>query len=317
MEPKIYTAAIIGAGRIAAGFDAPGIEHVLTHAHAIANEPRLKLVAITDTDAEKGNKEAARWNTSYSADVAEMMREHAPDLVVIATPDDTHADVLLEVLACAPKLIILEKPVVKDQADASRIEDAVAVAGIPILVNFRRRFDPSVVALADELAQGTHGRVLSARGLYSKGVVHTGSHLLDLARFLFGEFHSGTASGSVQDWEGEPSVSGFATFERCSQFSLTAGDERAYSVFELEILTEKRRFRFRDEGMTLETEEVIDDPLYPGYKILGPVRAEPTGLLRAMSELAAHAVRVLDGTETPRATLVDALRTDAACRTFL
>lgn len=317
MDNIIYTVGIVGAGRIACGFDDPTSEQVLTHAHAISNNPRLQLAAITDSDSAKGMREAKKWRTNFAPTAEELCTSYSPDIVVIATPDSTHADVLIDVLAHHPRLVLLEKPVITDPSDIARIEEAVRAAGIPIIVNFRRRFDETVTLIAHDLIAGTYGATLSAHALYSKGVIHTGSHLFDLARLLFGEMLTSTRLAEVYDWEGEPTVSGFATFERCPQFSLMAGDERAYSLFELTILTEKRRFRFRDEGLVLETEEVIDDPIYPGFRTLGPAERLPTGLKDAMSVLTQHVVAVLDGNEEPVSTLAEALKTDAACRAFL
>ena len=53
---KIYDAVIIGAGRIASGFDTPRSKDILTHAHAIAKESRLRLTGITDINERKGKK---------------------------------------------------------------------------------------------------------------------------------------------------------------------------------------------------------------------------------------------------------------------
>lgn len=317
MDNTVYTVGIVGAGRIACGFDNPTSEHVLTHAHAVFNNPRLQLVAITDTDSAKGMREAKKWRTNFAPTTEELCTLYSPDIVVIATPDSTHADVLIEVLGHHPKLILLEKPAITEPSDITRIEEAVRAAGVPIIVNFRRRFDETVTSIARDFMAGTYGATLSAHALYSKGVIHTGSHLFDLTRLLFGEMLTSTRLAEVYDWEGEPTVSGFATFERCPQFSLMAGDERAYSLFELTILTEKRRFRFRDEGLVLETEEVIDDPIYPGFRTLGPAERSPTGLKDSMSVLAQHVVAVLDGNEESVSTLAEALKTDAACRAFL
>jgi predicted dehydrogenase len=317
MNKTLYTVGIVGAGRIACGFDDPTSEQVLTHAHAIQRNPRLSLVGVSDTDAVKGQNEAQKWSTTYYADLAEMCSARVPDVLIIATPDDTHVAVLLQALSYKPRLIILEKPVITNPEDAERVAHAAQEAVIPIIVNFRRRFDPRVTALAEALRSGEYGAVLSASALYSKGVVHSGSHIFDLARLFFGEMISSSKLAEIHDWEGEPTVTGFATFERCEQFLLIAGDERAYSLFELDIRTQKKRFRFRDEGFLLETEEVIDDPLFEGYRILGPATSEQTGLIHAMEELATHAVAVLDGVEESHTSLEDALKTDKACRAFL
>lgn len=312
---KIYTVALIGAGRIGCGFDSPESENVLTHAHAFSKNSKTNLVAIVDSDPTKGKKGAERWSTTFYADVEDMYAKERPDIIVIATPDDTHMEMLERVTMLGPQLIICEKPIVADPKNFLRAE--ALIGKVTTLVNFRRRFDRRVVELRDELLAGKHGSVLSAVGIYSKGAVHTGSHMLDFAQILFGRIESIRPLARISDWEGEPTVSAAVTLERCPQLYLVAGDERAYSIFELDILTEKKRFRFLDEGFTLAVHEVIDDPVYEGYRILGERVVEKTGLNQAMENLASHAVNVLEGREEPRATLADALITERACFSLL
>jgi predicted dehydrogenase len=310
-----YSVALIGAGRIGCGFDAPGSENILTHAHAFSANANTKLVAIVDADAAKGKEEARRWGTTFYAEVEEMYAKEQPDIAVIATPDNTHIDMLERVTALEPKLIICEKPIVADLRDFERAE--ALVEKVSIVVNFRRRFDPRVSELREELLAGKYGKVLSAVGIYSKGAVHTGVHMLDLVQNLFGRIQNIQPLSHTTDWKGEPTVGGTVTLERCPQLYLVAGDERAYSIFELDILTERKRFRFLDEGLTLATHEVIDDPVYEGYRILGKQQIEKTGLDKAMENLASHAVNVLEGKEKPRVTLADALITERACFSLL
>ncbi len=315
---KAYKVAIIGAGRIAAGFDSPDSEHILTHARAFTKHPHTELIGFFDTDSAKAQKEAARWNTKSFGSQDELFAA-TPDIVVIASPDDTHSSILS---ACAeasagrqkaammgPKLIICEKPVVATSEETALIESIE----VPVIVNFRRRFDPVLVKLRESIQSGEFGRVISANFLYSKGLLHNGSHMIDLAHFLFGDVLSVKKISSIQDWEGDASVSAFLTFEKCPQLFLTTGDERAYSICEYDILLEKRRFRFTDEGFTLTTEEVIPDPIFVGYKILGNSKSEKTGLIRSMELLAEHAVAVASGKETSRSSLSDALRTHQTC----
>ena len=46
----MYKAVIIGAGNIAAGFDSPKSEKVLTHAHAITLHPDFELLGFINSD---------------------------------------------------------------------------------------------------------------------------------------------------------------------------------------------------------------------------------------------------------------------------
>lgn len=312
-----YKAVIIGAGKIAAGYDTPKSKVVLTHAHALSNNPRIELVGIADTDSGRGNVEAKKWKTAYWADVHAMLAEVNPDIIVIATPNETHKDLLLEAFKAKPKVIVVEKPVVNEKNEMSIIRRAGVKAGVPVIVNFRRRFDSTVSEIRDGLIKGTYGEVLGANALYSKGILHNGSHMIDLARYLFGEMTSGQAHFSTDDYPlGLPSVGGVASFERCPQFYLMTGDERSFYVFEMTILTEKCRIRFIHEGRDVTFEEVVCDTVYPDDRVLGNVKIKKTELAHSMVSMAEHAVRVADGVEGSCSSLEDALRTQEVCYTL-
>ncbi len=303
---SVYRVAIIGAGDIGSGADTPDSKEFLTHAHAIHDNPALSLAAFVDIDAARAEAEAKRWNAKNYLNIDEMFAVEKPDIVVIATPDDTHAQVLEDVLKRGVKLVVLEKPVATDDTQAAHL--AKLRSGVPIVVNFRRRFDPTVIELADALRRGEHGRILSAHGTYVRGILHNGSHMLDLARLFFGEMISALPDPAsvINDFpEGLPTIGGTALFEHCPAFNLTARDGRKQFVFELEIVTEQKQFHFIDEGMKL-TEEMGS----------GKIRTIKTGLDMAFPALYSHVVAILDGKETSRSTLDNALKTHAACMMF-
>jgi predicted dehydrogenase len=308
-----YRAVIIGAGRIGAGFDTPRSPHVLTHAHALQNHPRTDLIGIADLDSAKGKKEARKWNTKFFPNVDIMLRDVEPDIVVIATPDDTHADMLVHVLAAKPKLIICEKPVATKRKDIERLRNLENVR-TTILVNFSRRFDPVVQRISTKLKTGSYGKILSASAIYTKGLFHNGSHIIDLARCFLGELKDASITFHVDDCpNGESTLGGFATFTRCPQFYLMAGDARAYAVFEFEIVAEKRHLRFAQEGLTLIERKVVSDPVYKGYRILGKAITKKCKLRSALPNLVTHAVEVLDGKRNPLSSFEEGIRTQEAC----
>jgi len=313
-KKKIYHAVIIGTGQIASGFDTPRSRNVLTHAHALTKHPRIKLVGMMDVDFKKGKNEARKWKTKFYPDIESMLEDEKPDIVAITTPDDTHKKILLSVMRTSPGLIILEKPIVKKKQEITEVKKALGKYPVPIIVNFRRRFDSTVSTLREEFLSGVHGKILSANASYSKGTMHTASHAIDLARYLFGDMRSSIMSFRVNDFtHDDPSVGGVMTFERCPQFYLMNGDERCFSLFEFEILTEKGRLRFIDEGFSLITQEIIPDPIFKGYRILGSPKIQKTKLINAMPSLIEHAVMVLDGKEVIRSTVEDAIATQEAC----
>ncbi len=317
-KPTTYKAVIIGAGRIASTFDSPSSKNVLTHARALTAHSRVKLVGMTDTNGVHGKKEAKKWRTNFYADRETMIHATTPDIVVIATPDKTHLSILLYLMKKNIPLIICEKPVVTNALDIARVKRVTTQSKSMVLVNFRRRFDPTIVKLRRDIITKKFGAVISANAIYSKGILHNGAHFIDLARYLFGEMRMSNMVFRVNDFpEGAPSVGGVATFDRCPQFYLMNGDERQFSLAEFEIVTAKRRFRLVDEGFKLVTEEVVPDPIFKGYHMLGNEKTVQTGLIHSMPGLVSNAVGVLDKKQTPQSSLHDALKTHETCFTLL
>lgn len=313
---SVYSVGIIGAGAIGALWDSPDSPQVLTHAHAFSANPRTELIGLVDSDTARGKKEGDRWSTNFYNNTASLFKETRPDIVVIATPDETHASVLKEVILHNPKLIICEKPVATNEHDAALVHEIATTTTIPIEVNFLRRFDSAMIDLQKELSSGTYGTILSARATYGKGTHHIGSHIFDLVRFFFGEMQNANAQFVIDEYPNDPTYGGTATFDRCPQLYLQAIDSRIASIFELDIMTQKARIRITDEGNTLRIQQIVDDPTFKGFKILGEETVQPTQLGDAMKHLAEHAVAVLGGKESVRVTLADALKTYETCAQF-
>jgi len=176
-----------GAGRI-------GSIHAANVAAAGAT---LAYVVDVNRDA------AAALAAKHGARVAEAeaaLADPSVDAVIIASSTDTHAD-LLERAARAGKSIFCEKPVDLSMARVERCMAVVKQAGVPVLMGFNRRFDPSFAALKKAIDAGTIGKVelvqITSRdpgpppqdyvkvsgGLFRDMMIHD----LDMARFLLGE----------------------------------------------------------------------------------------------------------------------------------
>ena len=214
-KQQIYTVAIVGTGRIASGFDTPSSREVLTHAHAAAKNTRLKLIGMTDIDTVEGKKASKKWGVSFFSTLAQLLDAN-PDIVVIATPDKSHAKVLLSVSRAKnrPKLIICEKPLMVNKKELTAIKN---ISSLPtVLVNYSLRFDPLFADIRKDIIGGVYGKIISAHATYSHGFFHNGSHTIDIARFFFGEMKNCKAVFATYDAEkGDPSLGGVATFARC------------------------------------------------------------------------------------------------------
>ena len=88
------------------------------------------------------------------------------------------------------------------------IAQAYAAAGVPLIVNYTRRFVPAYQAVAGMTA-------MTATIRYAKGMRHNGTHAIDLCRMLFGECLEALPLARKTDfWPDDPTVSAFLRFAR-------------------------------------------------------------------------------------------------------
>lgn len=267
--PDSYRAVVIGCGRIGSTFaDDARTPGVYSHAQAYRTHPRTELVGVADTDPTRLAQAASRWKTEGEPDGVALCRRLRPEIVSLCTPDETHAELACRLLReAAPTVLLIEKPIALRSEDAVDLLELATRQGCAVAVNYSRRFSPAFRALKDELAQGLHGRPLLARFLYSKGLLHNGSHAVDLARWWLGEL-AGAAAQPVA-WalsEHEDSYSAELWFANGCRVRLDPFDERVASVFEMDFHTERSRWRFWLGGEQWEFSEPRESPLYAGYK---------------------------------------------------
>ena len=314
---KKYKALIIGAGRIASGFDNPKNPLVLTHAHAYYLQKKIHTFGFYDTDNIKANIEAKKWSVSAYKTLEEALRILKPEIISICTPDFDHFKTIEKVLMSEhkPGIIICEKPLTFKVEDNKKLSKLLNKHGIKILVDHTRRFDKDVQKISKNLHDGKYGSVISASAHYGKGVVHNGTHIIDLARYFFGEVKDLKVLYSHKDFQNQTdqTVSAYMVFESCPQFFLIAGNEKYYSYFQFEILCEKRKICFYDLGFSVLEQEVINDPIYPGYTILGKSKSRKTNFDFAMMNLVENAINHIEKDEPLICDSSDACKTQSLC----
>lgn len=100
--------------------------------------------------------------------------------------------------------MLVEKPVGVALADAEAFLQTCRDRNIVVQVNLLRRADKLTRAMADgELAELV-GDVRCALGLYGRGLINNGIHIVDLARMLFGEVEKVLATTAGETFEEGP-----------------------------------------------------------------------------------------------------------------
>jgi len=172
-----------------------------------------------DLDRSRAEKLAARCGSDVRVfeDEQVLIEHDGIDAVVITTPDDTHAGLVMECLQ-HEKPVFCEKPLATTVEDARRIVDVeVELDRKVVQVGFMRRYDPqhldvkSAIESGDigqpVLFKGTHRNADALPGTSSESIlVNSAVHDLDSARWMLGQeieevYIHGTNTPAASDGE--------------------------------------------------------------------------------------------------------------------
>lgn len=197
--------AIIGRGAMGA-----------THARALASLGRAEQIKYVVARTAGGIAEAAPA-ASVIDDFDVVLNDSEIDVVLICTPTGTHRDLAVRALR-AGKNVVLEKPISLTMDDGRAIHNEAVRSGKVFMVAQVVRFFAGYRQLADDVAAGKLGRLVSARAtrLSSKPdwadwlrdfaeaggmLVDFGIHDFDQLNLLLGEpvevFAQGPTDGGV------------------------------------------------------------------------------------------------------------------------
>jgi predicted dehydrogenase len=313
-----FNTLIIGAGRIASGFDNFGGENILTHAHAYKVCKKTKLLGFYDINSDQSKIAANKWSCQSFGSLGDVFKREDVDIVSVCTPTDTHFEVLRYLLDKRPKIVICEKPLTLSKKQGEEIIELYQEAKIPILVNYSRRFDSAMLGLQDVISKKKYGNTICASALYTKGLLNNGSHLINLLQFFFGDYTDGKRLYSVFDYTSiDPTVAAIIGFVGCKKVHLIPGNEENYSIFELDILFEEARVRLTNFGFSVCIQKKIADPIFPNYSVLGEEEIRKTSYGKSCLYLVENAVGYLEKGDKLLCTGSDALRTQVICESLI
>lgn len=126
-----------------------------------------EVVAVMDIDQTRAQTIASECGaTRVYADGHELIASAEVDAVVIASPDTTHAELVLSCLA-AGKPVLCEKPLASTPAEAEQIMQAEVKVGKRLLqLGLMREFDPVHRDAKDALDRGDIGQPILFRGIH-------------------------------------------------------------------------------------------------------------------------------------------------------
>ncbi|RCW42057.1 Gfo/Idh/MocA family protein [Paenibacillus prosopidis] len=172
-------------------------------------KPEMKAICGRDPEGLEQARAQFGWESSET-DWKQLVNRDDIDLIDINAPSDAHKAIALAA-AAAGKHLFCEKPLALTLEDSREMLEAAEKAGVKHMVGFNYRFAPAVQLAKKLVEDGRIGKIYHFRSVFlqdwiidpnfplvwrlQKEIAGSGSHgdlgahLIDMARFLVGEFN--------------------------------------------------------------------------------------------------------------------------------
>lgn len=164
------------------------------HAEQIMKSDVVALAGVYDIKPERNELARSKGIFAYSS-LNELLSDNKVDIVVIATPNDSHKELSIKALN-AGKNVICEKPVMLSVSDLDDVIDVANKTRMHFTAHQNRRYDVDFLAMKKIINEGRLGDVISiesrvhgSRGIpsdwrgmkeYGGGMLYDwGVHLID------------------------------------------------------------------------------------------------------------------------------------------
>ena len=261
-----YRVALIGTGRVGYQFDFSPLPD--NHAEAVRAHPDCQLVAGVNRGTEKLKDFGKRFGVdALYLDYRQMLEEIQPDICIIATHPQLHAE-MVEYCAAMPatQAIICEKPMALTIEECERMINACQRGNALLQINHNRRWHPGWNLARKLLDQGAIGR-LNHIHCYMEGVkpapwwtsdfegplLHDCTHYFDMMDFFAGpvDWLCGMAEQRRNPWPVEDFATVFLRFKNGISGQMYASELTDYTDHGFELRGEEGALRITGEKIDL------------------------------------------------------------------
>ncbi|WP_293860858.1 Gfo/Idh/MocA family oxidoreductase [uncultured Alsobacter sp.] len=209
------------------------------HLPGYANDPRVDLVAVCDVVPERAAAMAKMFNIrKVYTKPEDLIADPEVQMVDVCTPTDTHYALGMAAIE-AGKHVLCEKPIARSATEAFALARAAEAAKVRTKVGFTFRYSPALRQIRAWIEDGTLGEIFHIHGLEQNSqfldpyfplrqvpqgadfqpkhpipmsIVGYGSHLVDLVRWMGGEYKA--VVSSMSNYMVERTVRGYEGLQK-------------------------------------------------------------------------------------------------------
>jgi predicted dehydrogenase len=280
----MYRVGIIGLGSIAARYSKPDDRYPYCHTGGIRQCEKTELVAVADLSKERREEFQTTWGPAfpegsirYYETEKQMLESETLDIVAVCVRGPHHFSVMQNVLKADIKAIFLEKPA---GCSLQEVDEMTADAkGVPIIVDYSRRWAPRLLRLQTLVQEGLIGEVQSVIGYCGGTVLSFAIHTTDLI-CQFAGYDPVSATAFVQPgggnvpapYEPEPAAIGSTICFKSGVQGFHVGKHGSLAAFSVDVLGSRKSCPTgttfsegrQSAGMYIETAVYNGSPPYQG-----------------------------------------------------
>jgi hypothetical protein len=266
-----YTVSIIGLGSIGMLYDIDSFDNstYLSHVKSFADHDGFIIRYLIDKDIDKLSLAKSRYgnNITYLTSVDDIRT--MTDIVVFASVPVVNKQLFDQLRHHSEvKLFLLEKPFWDD----NMIPEDYSGISSKCYINYYRKSLPLIRNIYEKIQSGKLGNPLGVHVWYSKGLRNNGSHMIDLVNYLFNNnyiYESISTFHQINDYSAQDLSVSFSIKYKFQGHEFPVlfqvADEKAFSLIEMDLVFEKRRYRLTESGGKIEVFTVKKDSVFAGY----------------------------------------------------
>lgn len=254
-----------------------------------------KVVTVTDLIPDRAEALAKSTSADVEPNWESLVLRKDIDAVVVATLNGVIPEIAQAALRSG-KHVLLEKPAGRFPAEIAAIEKEAKNSGRTAAIGFNHRFHPGLLAAKEMVASGVHGPLMYIRARYGHGarlgyekewrgnpelsgggeLLDQGVHLIDLCRWIGGEFDLKWGQSSQFFWQMPVEDNGFCLLESPDKQRLAflhASCTEWKNLFDFEIFCRDAKIEIWGLGRSYGVEELR---VYKMKPEMGPPDVEIT-----------------------------------------
>jgi len=284
---------VIGCGLVGGGAS----KDYQSHAKAVSESLHFHIAGGVDPSFEARENFSRMYGVPTFGSISPALEATRPDIVVVASPSEEHANSIHQVLCSQhlPKILIVEKPVCTSRGSfEATIRDASTLE-IKIFVNHTRRFSRLHQEIRNYAVSGSGGELVGINLAFSSDWMNYGPHAVDLVHMLSGsvfdpnprEWHSSV------NHDGSFYVSGQTLSGVPLYLSRVASK---FKFFEFELYFEETRIRVSQFGDLATLASTVKNQ--SGELVLGEEKSFVKESLAPIDALWNELAKVTQGSES-------------------